>query len=221
MIHDVHAPGSITEAEEHVTCAQEYRLQRLLADAMHHRPVGGGIDLEEGVLGKYREVKFIAELHLQRRGDLLQQLDFLLRKVSVLLLYHVLEVAPNAYRKGERDAVVAKVAVEFEEVLGLDTAEVPKMRHEVGDAADQGGEGKKSKEQYGHGKDALREVLWLHGHGRGRELCEGPMQGREVQHRHGLTCGVHSDPTPCAASDEVPEAGDHVVDEQDAKHVVA
>mmetsp|Transcript_15421 Transcript_15421/g.36387 ORF Transcript_15421/g.36387 Transcript_15421/m.36387 type:complete len:238 (+) Transcript_15421:720-1433(+) len=139
--------------------------------------------------------------------------------ILLLLQDAILQELLNAELKLLVHSILLEVPAKHPELLHVIAAQIVELRHGRRDASNDGGEGDHGKEQHCDGEHPLVHVFGAHVHGGRRELRERPVKGCGVLVRGVLLQIAPSlDPVDIARnvrllSNEVPQAGDHVVQE--------
>mmetsp|Transcript_79876 Transcript_79876/g.178719 ORF Transcript_79876/g.178719 Transcript_79876/m.178719 type:complete len:379 (-) Transcript_79876:321-1457(-) len=221
---EVHLRGLVPRAEDYLLLGVGLQLQADVAEPVHHHTHGRVQVVEKGVLDQESRVQLVCQLALQGHRQLRQGgLQAVCLHELALLGSLVLQVLEDSIREVGGDLALPEVAPEKPELLHLLRLHVAEACHRACDARDDGGEGDQGQEEDNDRECALENVAGADVHGSGCKLCERPVHASRVLVHNALVLNVtHLDPVPDASlhadpANQVPDARDHMVEDQDSK----
>mmetsp|Transcript_121097 Transcript_121097/g.387705 ORF Transcript_121097/g.387705 Transcript_121097/m.387705 type:complete len:359 (+) Transcript_121097:633-1709(+) len=120
------------------------------------------------------------KLHLQRCRQELQQINIRLSNVFLLSIQLVLHKPQDAYGQPCADHPVAQVLPQYHQALVILESHLAKLRHGRCQAGDEGREDNQCEDEHDDGKEPLVDVPWDDLHTRRCELCQAPVQTRQI-----------------------------------------
>mmetsp|Transcript_26894 Transcript_26894/g.49432 ORF Transcript_26894/g.49432 Transcript_26894/m.49432 type:complete len:224 (+) Transcript_26894:139-810(+) len=168
--------GGVPKVEEILTSKERTLLARLVAQSPHPRRVCLRILVEKGMPCYCWLEDLTQEVHLEAVWKLLQKFHILEHLPLLPRLDALLQISPDTHRENHGDLSIPKVASHCCVLSVSRCIDFPKVRHRLGNAADEGREQDHGADDHEHTVSPLRRVCGDHLHGCGSELGQTPVQ---------------------------------------------